>query len=349
MNKNKIFTLLGFLFSLLFTCIFVEVSLVGLYLIAPKIKNKFLRDSVSRYYFNTGRRLDQYFCGKYDPELFYRYKEGSCHIKNLEFESKFNVNSFGTRDLESKLSIKQGIAFLGDSHTSGWGVLDKERFSNITSKETKKNGINLGISSYGTARELSLLKKFEAINPGVKYVVIQYESNDIEENRSFVKNNELVVSNKEIWEKAKSWNIEKTTYHFGDGWRFAIRHIKSTLNKDDNSKIHLEWSPDRRALHEEKGKDEFHVEYFFKTLYENKDILENRKVIIFGISVNKTWFGLMQKKLTEYQGLNITLMDANAILDSGDYFYIDRHINANGHKKIAESLIEIINRDQTIK
>ena len=85
-----------------------------------------------------------------------------------------------------------------------------------------------------------------------------------------------------------------------------------------------------------------HVSYFVNVLKSHKFHLKEKKVIIFGINSAPEWSGKLQQALDLNDlGLNITIFNAQEILGEDDYFYIDDHINIEGHKKIANKIISI--------
>jgi hypothetical protein len=341
------------LFCAFITFTLVEFSLVGLYLSSPFLKNNVVRSIVQPYYFNFGRRLDQFYCGEYDQNLFYKYKKGVCNLSNLEFETKLEANSFGVRDTQEKLMEVQDVAFIGDSHTSGWGVKNKNRFSDIVLRELNMKGINLGISSYGTVRELKILSEFEKLQGTVKYVVIQYEGNDINENKQYRDNGNLLkISNRQKYLKAQEWNIKKSTYHFGRGWIYSFRKFKETIkiNIRDLFGIELGEIPlfmSKKSMLEQikNNSVDKHVGYFFNVLKNHKSLLKGREIIIFGINSSPDWSDKLQQALELNDlGLNITIFNAQEILGEEDHFYIDHHINTEGHKKIASKIIRVFKK-----
>ena len=58
-------------------------------------------------------------------------------------------------------SIGEGarVIVLGDSHAMGWGVEDYDTFRQCTGLEFGYETVNLGVSSYGTVRELRRLER----------------------------------------------------------------------------------------------------------------------------------------------------------------------------------------------
>ena len=95
------------------------------------------------------------------------------------------------------------ILSLGDSHTQGYEVNQKQTFSYVAEQLLNKKGfnstvINAGVSGFGTAEELIFLE-----NEGYKYspdvVVIGFYANDFEDNIKSgffsLENDSLVIKN----------------------------------------------------------------------------------------------------------------------------------------------------------
>src|SRR5688572_30127817 len=76
---------------------------------------------------------------------------------------------------------------LGDSHAMGWGVEQGQTFAQIIEGSTGKRVLNAAISSYGTAREMIMLRRIDRRSVGL--IILQYCSNDFVENRYFSHNN----------------------------------------------------------------------------------------------------------------------------------------------------------------
>ncbi len=163
---------------------------------------------------------------------FYQYDEtlGWKNMPNAEGMLKMpdstthiKINSKGLRDKSYGYKKPEGImriVVLGDSFTWGYGVEDKERYTEILEDGLLENiqVINMGVTGYGTDQEFHTLK-----NEGVKYnpdlVIIAFQiGTDISDNTHTVRytypksmfvldnNNKLTLTNvpvpqKEEWLK----------------------------------------------------------------------------------------------------------------------------------------------------
>lgn len=121
-------------------------------------------------------------CGEYDPELTYRLRPGACTFSELEFDTEYRINSLGVRDDEASLDGPE-IIVLGDSFAMGWGVEQEEAFPSVLEDLSGNKVLNAAISSYATAREFGMLERIDLSN--ARYLIVQYASNDAEENRLY--------------------------------------------------------------------------------------------------------------------------------------------------------------------
>lgn len=272
-------------------------------------------------------------CAQYDKDLFYTLKPGNCNFKNQEFNTKYEINSAGVRDSEDALK-KPEIIVLGDSYAMGWGVEKEETFAHLIGEGTKLKTLNAGVSSYGTAREYLMLKKMDLSN--LKYLVIQYCDNDYGENKPFVKNNfVLKISSKEDYQAVTNKNVNKAgkykLFRFSSiTIREFVRNFKGS-NHDDDLLIH----------------DTKEFEYLSKILYKIRALVGNNvEIIIFetiGENANTSrlpdYFRDNKVDLGKFKTIN-----TKDILTDNDYFILDSHINKDGHKKIANAVIQIINQ-----
>ena len=324
--------------------------LITSYLISPKIDlPNSIHKLIRNYYVLYGRKLDQYFCGEYDKTLFYKYKPGDCLVKNLEFETHLEINSFGTRDLEKNLKRENNVIFLGDSHTVGWGIPIGKRFSDIVSSVPGFNSINLGVASYGTAREMIILKEYLELNKefkdNIKNIVIQYELNDLEENQSYFENqNILKISSEEKFQEVRNHNINKTKYYFGKGSHFLYVELKKIFQNEILPKITNAKSRKQHPNVEENNQNS--VKYLINILKNNADILEGKKIIIFGFHTYSGFHQLFEselKKITLPFEIKIIEVNNELILQKEfDYYKIDKHLNIEGHQKLAKYILDIL-------
>jgi len=115
-------------------------------------------------------------CVQYDDKLLYKPSSG-CRFSNKEFSTYLTFSESG-RSTPSSRSPASGrpLIFAGDSDTMGWGVNDDETFASIIASKAEVPVLNLGVSSYGTVREIMRLRmhpRFQEAN----CIFIQYSWN----------------------------------------------------------------------------------------------------------------------------------------------------------------------------
>ena len=166
---------------------------------------------------------------QYDETLGWKNKPNAEGILKMpDSTTHIKINSKGLRDRSYGYKKPEGvmrIVVLGDSFTWGYGVEDKERYTEILEEGLLENiqVINMGVTGYGTDQEFHTLK-----NEGVKYnpdlVIIAFQiGTDIADNTHTVRytypktmfvldnNNKLTLTNvpvpqKEEW--MKRWEVK---------------------------------------------------------------------------------------------------------------------------------------------
>jgi hypothetical protein len=124
-------------------------------------------------------------CVEFDELLLYRPSMG-CSFINREFSTQLTFSENGrTGDNERKFPPNQAIIFAGDSVTMGWGVNDNETFAHLVASQINIPVLNLGVSSYGTVREIMRAKRHSRF-ADANCIILQYSWNDFEENLAFV-------------------------------------------------------------------------------------------------------------------------------------------------------------------
>jgi len=124
-------------------------------------------------------------CVQYDDKLLYKPSSG-CSFSNKEFSTNLTFSEAGRSVPSSRLpSSGPPLLFAGDSDTMGWGVNDDETFASIIASRVEVPVFNLGVSSYGTVREITRVRmhpRFQETN----CIFIQYSWNDFQENEVFL-------------------------------------------------------------------------------------------------------------------------------------------------------------------
>jgi hypothetical protein len=310
---------------ILFASLFEAAIYAGL------ARPKWLPDSViplfRAHYLSADRQIIQVSdCGKYDSLLFYRLNAGVCVFRNREFEVENRINQFGVRDDEESM-VQPGIVVLGDSYAMGWGVEQDKTFPEVIQAQTGLKTLNLGMSSYGTAREVLM---FSQLEQSPEYVIIQYHSNDYPENVSYLANgNHLPVRSEQSFDSLKRAIERRQGY-------YPLKHLLG-LSKALGRMIFRPEKPDTlTAEHEARS--------FLKVLESGPPALQKSKIIVFKMDVfnklNDDFADALDRLVQqgECDGMDIHAVRLGAILTKDDYFVLDDHINSQGHQKIAETI-----------
>ena len=290
---------------------------------------KFVQKNI---YHKTGfRNIFQYNsdCVQFDSELIYVPKIGECIFSNAEFNTKLNFDKYKRLNLVDD-SVKKNdeiIAVLGDSIAMGWGVNNNETFSYQLQKLSGKKVINLGVSSYGTIREIKRLKKNENYNQ-IDTIIIQYHPNDYGENISM--NPQKTYSEKEFKNFFNSHKDESSSFKmlfklFKKTLRLSVSHLSDLLFPESNKEI----------IYFNK-----HLELLQKIISKNF-INEDKKIIVF--TTVEPWERFEYDKAKKYQ--NFDLIEIK--FKKHHKFIIDDHPNKLGHIEIAKILDKFLSTNMT--
>jgi len=326
----------------LITLILMELILASFYQFHTLSENvPQIRDISREYYQKRSRDIIQYqpSCAQYDPALTYKLKPGTCTISYKEFTVKYDVNKFGLRDDDSSL-VRPDVIVLGDSFAMGWGVDQDKIFSSLLENNTKFKVLNAGMSSYGTARESILLNQLDTSN--LKYLVVQYCSNDIRENKRFTDNNfKLDISSEEKYDKRVLKHVTRRRYKLFD---FTARLLRS-ISRGIRGK-----GPRIPIVNAEQE----YLNYLNILDDIAKKLDSNVKIVTFEMNSynrNDSVLDLKIKEMLKTEQFahlkdRVITFDASKLLDDSNYFILDDHINESGHSKIADEITKLIQSNE---
>ena len=317
--------------------------LFGFWLNNPVRIPKIMQWSYWFYYDYYDCRLIQFQKGGsvYDSSLFYRMNPYSVFkYGNREFNDSFSINSVGLRDRDSSLNAP-AIICLGDSYTLGWGVKQEETFGEQLEMVSGMRVLNAGISSFGTMREMELFNHLDISS--LRFVIIQYCSNDIIENEAGRNNNyRLKISSRELFDSLQTEHAWVRKY-FPGKFFFTISQLflKHQLNKIYPF-FKLRLDRQNPFIDEEK-----HALFFLDVLCNTGMNIGNAKIIVTMLDSYphlKNNFLLEVERLAQREpyksrlGNKLMIADVMPVLDQRDFYLLDLHIKASGHKKIADVL-----------
>ncbi len=295
-----------------------------------------------QYYDGLQRNVIQFnpAYGVYDSNLFYTLKPSSEFIfSNNEFADSFYTNKYGLRDDEGSLSRPE-IICLGDSYAMGWGVAQSETFAEQLSIRSGKKVLNAAISSFGTARELKNLYRFDTAN--LQSIIIQYCRNDYIENKQFVDDGYYLKISPE-----KEYRLAVNTHYWSKLWfpgkHFMIMAKIYTSNKLASIRQKENNQPfDSSAFYQHQD-----GRYFADVLLQSAINFKKTKLYVVDLNhkelMNNDFLNEV-KLLTEQPAYkshfngNLILVPVADLLVNEDFYILDMHLRASGHRKIAERL-----------
>ncbi len=299
------------------------------------------KDTLVQYYLEHDAHFIQQEneMAHYDEELFYTLKPGEFVFENREFETPFKVNSLGCRDDEASLENPE-VVMLGDSYGMGWGANQDKTYAQLVEGKLGMKVLNAGISSYGTPRELEILKRIDT--DSLKYLVIQYCSNDNYEITEYVQNNDgLVISSEQVYDSICDLVQSRNSYY---PFKYVVELLPHLI---------LSKSDDISVKPKKEGGEEISISKSFLEMIKNsKEISPDVNIILFTLDKHgfENWFmEEVQRILNQSFGSSlhdrVRFINFSDDLSKEDYFILDGHINEQGHQLVADSLIELIASD----
>jgi hypothetical protein len=315
-------------------------------------------------------------CGEYDPELTYRLRPGMCIFSELEFSTRYEINSLGVRDDEPSLAAPE-IVVLGDSFAMGWGVEQEEAFPSVLEERSGRKVLNAAVSSYATAREFGMLGRIDLGQ--ARYLIVQYASNDFEENRLYALQGNRIPRRDADWyerqvadhTRNRSYRVAKYVYEvyrawigtplairlYRGGWPVPRREEFPGLPNLANRPAARRQPVSSRARllpvsDSSSGpspiRDE--ADAFLNVLATSPVDLSALQVMVLSFDFDHRRPRPFIEELRSAIGLhpqlqtwgNLHLFDIMPELDREDYLTIDSHLTPQGHAKVADSLLPLI-------
>jgi hypothetical protein len=337
--------------SSLFFIVLIALSELSCYALDhnPQLIPEKLTSSFREYYNNYQRDILQYNknISRYDTALFYRMKSNNRSLfRNIEFSDSVFTNGLGFRNDE--LSVKKPkIICLGDSYTLGWGVQQEEAYPQQLEKILKIPVLNTGMASYGTAREIESVRQLDTTN--LTSLVIQYCYNDADENETYIKNNyRLPISSRSLYDSSADLVKWSRVYFPG---KYFCTLFKIFLNE----KLHFSGagSPAKKKPDpaEQPANYDNNASSFIKILRAARLNFVKIHLFIFDIgeyyNLNDRFVLALENQLNTPENVSffkghIHVLHISSLLTPSDYYLLDGHIKASGHRKIAGYLADLI-------
>lgn len=271
-------------------------------------------------------------CARYDPEVFYTLRPGTCRFTSREFDTVVRVNRAGLRDDEASLEAPE-VVVAGDSFALGWGVAAEESFPSVLERLTGRRVLNAGVPSFGTVREMRLLDRLDT--SALRWLVVQYADNDARENWDFFRWGHLPVSGEELFTADVQRRSRPRRYWPG---KIAATIVRSAVSGSaDGPGL----PPDDQARH------------FVNALGRGtKKDLSGVEVIVLQLSgyhAPRNGFEAAVLREASRSGhpefvRRLSVLELWGTLGPDDFMVLDDHLNARGHGRLAERLAERIPR-----
>lgn len=268
-------------------------------------------------------------CILFDEVLFYKPRPGTCIFNNVEYSTVLAFDGRGFRRSAPPSNgkvLSRRIVVLGDSQAMGWGVQDEETFASVLGAEHGFAVFNLGVASYGTARELLRLRREFTIQHG-DILVIQYHPNDLQENLAFLNPGGLPIRS-----PADLGRLAHTAQNYG------VLQVSASIGFILKGKI-IEGLFNHTK--EEAVSAEKHVEAFLSVI-ERFPELENVQLIVCEVD-NFGRITPFPEILNRRSEGRITVLQPT--WEAADFFRLDNHLNARGHRKLARLIASTVLSD----
>ncbi len=298
-------------------------------------------NSVGHLYVQGGeRRVMQFLpdCGRHDPELGYTLNPGTFVYSGREFENRYEINSLGVRDDEESLRAPE-IVVLGDSFAVGWGVDREDMFSQILERETGMEVLNTAVPSFGTVREMMILRKVP--RERLKFLVIQYCQDDYDENLRFFRNgNRLQVMGEETFRRLTAFHSRPNPYFFG-----KYLGMKAQKRVD-------EWGGRLRKRTSPPPPEADEVDLFLHALLHGGVDLSGVRIVTFemnGRHQSNAFTLRLREKLRAgswpEEIRRMTVLDMTERLEDRHFYILDDHLKKEGHAVVARVILETIRNE----
>jgi len=310
------------LFSYIILCLLIY-SLSGFLLInGIKPKLELIKQYQRNFYLYGGLRniwQSNKDCVDFDEDTIFNPKETTCEFNNIEFNTKISFDKYGRKsDHPEKNSKGKGIVVLGDSHAMGWGVNDQDTFSSQLEKLINKPVYNLGVSGFGTLREIIKFRKSD-LTDKVDTVIIQYCYNDWGENNNYKKDSIIIA--KEKFNLIGNSQPMSTLKKLRKIFRYSL-------------KIPIEIITEKNQI-----MDFDHHNEVLQKILETSPILNDKKIVVFYANgFNMKFKNFAKKEPNKINNLYFHDLD----LGEEHFYPIDGHLTKYGHRVIATKLYNFL-------
>lgn len=287
------------------------------------------------YYTGYHRNVLQYEpFSQYDTSFFYSFKPNtSFSFVNVEFSNRYTTNKLSMCDDDSS-ATRPDIICLGDSYSLGWGVEQHESFPYLLKRATSKKVLNASMSSFGTARELKRLSMLDT--SALQYVIIQYCRNDADENQAYNKFHYLPISSEQLYQQhVETYRWQRRYFPGKYSITILFNYLRTVLRKaikGDSKPYYISLDPMASA------------EQFLKVVNAYAPYFQNKKIILIDLNdfqelssefISSVNVLLNTPDFSKIKSSIIPVDVKNTLLPE-DFYILDAHLKASGHRKIAD-------------
>lgn len=350
---------------------FVFITIIDFFF-GEKILNKFDNLFSKTQFYERLIRIDH-------PVYHHTLRKNVQYTNNVSFIGTYELctNNHGFKSKCNQIESKNyQFAFMGDSFTEGTPIEYPDTFVGIFSKKTNFKTANLGIVSYSPKIYLSKINYL--LNQGFKFdhIVIFMDISDFYDDTNFYSiNNELVVTEK--YSKEKSLNRRKflrRNFPLTNFYMFVIKKYQFSKNNEkklqitdepiftDKVNLKAKWTYSKKNLVEgyNIGIKEGH-KIMVNEMVQLHQILSDKKIKMslavypwphqlkydkvnsLHVKIWKEFCETRCEHFINYFPIFFEEMNNSSYLDTYKKYYFkdDPHFNKNGHKILADKLIDI--------
>ena len=298
----------------------------------------------------------------YDPDLGWRGRPNGkgIYVRKADgIRVPFRYNNIGYRDEDvlSKKPRQRRVMLLGDSFIENLEVEFEKTFPALIEKRLRQTSVDwdtvvIGSQGYSTAQELLAFRKFkDVVKPDV-VVQFFYCGNDFEDNlrRSFAflddNRNLQITTQKDPW-----WKIQIRT---SQRWLYESSHVVFLVKNQLQSIAAIELTPSSKSV---VDSDEDYKRQITSQLIEklSKEVTQSGAsflvvIIPFRDDLKEGKSDRPQYIFQECNKLGVNVLDLTDFLSAQKhYFETDIHFNTDGHKVVAQTICELLERGDPIK
>jgi hypothetical protein len=267
-------------------------------------------------------------CSEPAPGLLYRLRVGRCRFATDEFDTTVRVSRRHLR--EDFETTEPDFVVLGDSYSMGWGVEREAAYPALVARRTGLREVVVANSSYGTVRELLLLR--EAALVDFQAIVLQYCANDIYENRAFLRAGRHLSS--PAWEYSDQLKVWEQVSQ-----RNYLRRSRAWLS--------MFWWTLRAATESAEAVPAGNVQakILIDVLESFAADLRGRPLVVFGADLerdNASFIRAFNEAPKVAALARAKAFDATNGLQASDLYRLDPHWRDSGHRVVSAAVLRAL-------